>query len=295
MTLKNKLVVFGVMVLSAFLWACGSSKEEHKMIGAPRLELYWQTDTLLTTCESALYDADAGVIYVSNINQNPWGIDSNGFIAKLDTTGKITDLKWATGVSGPKGMGISNGKLYVNDIDRMVAFDLETAQFVEAYPVAGKSDLNDISVSATGEVFSSGSASAAVYHLKDGVFKVYKETGYDRLNGLCAQEEGLYFVTSKDQYFGVIKPDLSVEILTEGIGQGDGLIRLSNGDFISSAWNGEIYHIAAKDWKKTLLLDTKKMGMNTADIEYIPESNLLLVPTFFKNRLKAYKLIWDKQ
>jgi hypothetical protein len=38
------------------------------------------------------------------------------------------------------------------------------------------------------------------------------------------------------------------------------------------------------------LLRTKDTGYNTADIEYVPEMKLLLVPTFFKNSVIAYKL-----
>jgi hypothetical protein len=38
-----------------------------------------------------------------------------------------------------------------------------------------------------------------------------------------------------------------------------------------------------------LLLDTNESSQ-TADIGYIPEENLVLVPTFFSNKVVAYKL-----
>ncbi|MBD3241028.1 MAG: hypothetical protein GF331_10620 [Chitinivibrionales bacterium] len=39
-----------------------------------------------------------------------------------------------------------------------------------------------------------------------------------------------------------------------------------------------------------LLLDTRKDKVNAADIEYIPDRQLLLVPTFFDDRVVACRL-----
>ena len=41
----------------------------------------------------------------------------------------------------------------------------------------------------------------------------------------------------------------------------------------------------------TKLLDTESDGVNTADFDYSSKDNLLFVPTFFDNRVKAYKLV----
>jgi hypothetical protein len=38
------------------------------------------------------------------------------------------------------------------------------------------------------------------------------------------------------------------------------------------------------------MLDTKEIESNTADIGFIPGENIVLVPTFFKNKVAAYKL-----
>jgi hypothetical protein len=42
---------------------------------------------------------------------------------------------------------------------------------------------------------------------------------------------------------------------------------------------------------KQSLLNTKDQEKNTADIWFIQEKDLLLVPTFFDNRVVAYKLV----
>ncbi|MCB0668742.1 MAG: hypothetical protein KDC80_23120, partial [Saprospiraceae bacterium] len=59
--------------------------------------------------------------------------------------------------------------------------------------------------------------------------------------------------------------------------------------YLISNWNGEVYEITA-DWKKHMLLDTKSMNKNAADIEVIAAKNLLLVPTFFGNTVAAYNI-----
>ena len=48
------------------------------------------------------------------------------------------------------------------------------------------------------------------------------------------------------------------------------------------------------DNSKTSLLRTKEEPTNTADIEYIQESKLLFVPTFFKNCVIAFRLSEEK-
>ena len=41
----------------------------------------------------------------------------------------------------------------------------------------------------------------------------------------------------------------------------------------------------------TTLLDTRDEKINNADIAYNKESKMLFVPTFFDNRVVAYKLV----
>jgi len=38
------------------------------------------------------------------------------------------------------------------------------------------------------------------------------------------------------------------------------------------------------------VLNTKDNGESAADIWFIPEKNLLLIPTFFKNKVTAYQV-----
>jgi hypothetical protein len=75
----------------------------------------------------------------------------------------------------------------------------------------------------------------------------------------------------------------------EGIDNGDGIEAVGDGGYLVSSWNGMIHYISP-DWKKTMVLDTRADSVSSADIEYIQEKNLLLIPTFFKNKVRAYEV-----
>ena len=114
----------------AFLAVACSPKTEQQQTetglqnSSPSLEQVWASDTLLRTPESVLYDREREVIYVSNINMNPWEKDGNGFLSRMDLEGHILDLQWVTGLSAPKGMGILGNALFVADIAEVVEIDL---------------------------------------------------------------------------------------------------------------------------------------------------------------------------
>src|SRR5690606_42090847 len=76
--------------------------------------------------------------------------------------------------------------------------------------------------------------------------------------------------------------------INEVVSGGDGLVIIDDNTYIASRCKGETYLI--KDGKEYLLLDTTGEGSNTADIDYIADENLVLVPTFQKNRVAAYTL-----
>ncbi|WP_136481441.1 YncE family protein [Cognatitamlana onchidii] len=286
-----------VLCLGVFFFvSCGkrktvtNAKPEEKTAFKPTLELLWKTDTLLTTSESVLYDPVKDIIYVSNVNNSPWDKDGNGFISTINTKGEITNLKWMEGLSGPKGMGIHNGKLYVNDIDRVVEIDIEKQKVTNEFFVEGNPQLNDITVG-NGSVYISGSGSDAIYKIVDNEITEVAKDSLGRLNGLLHQKEGIYYATSASHNFGLYNRDSKTfNTLVSGIGHGDGVVRLDNNDFIVSSWQGQIFYINGENWTKTLILDTRDHGMNAADIDYIPSNRTLLVPTFFDNRVLAYKV-----
>ena len=44
------------------------------------------------------------------------------------------------------------------------------------------------------------------------------------------------------------------------------------------------------DGKNELILNTKTPKINLADFEYIPDKKMLVIPTFYNNRLMMYQV-----
>ena len=252
-----------------------------------KLVKVWDSGPVLKTPESVLYDDDRGVIYVSNINENPWEKDENGYISVLTPNGKVKTSEWVKGMSAPKGMGILDGKLYVADIDQLVEIDIAAGKIVKKYPANGATSLNDVDVCKDGTIFVSDSNTGNVFALKDGEFKVWLENAdMGRINGLFA-ENGKLYVGSDNIYQVDIKTKNVIEFKSN-CGGVDGLEKDNNGNFIFSNWPGRIYYLQGD--KMTKMIDSTKENINTADIGFAKKLNLVLVPTFFDNRVVAYKI-----
>jgi outer membrane protein assembly factor BamB len=266
--------------------------EDAVEIPAYRLELVWASDTLLKTPESVCFDKERKVLYISNVNLNPWEKDGNGFISKMDLSGNIIELEWVQNLHGPKGMGISNGSLFIADIDEIVKANIETGEITDRFSVEGNPDLNDITVGEDGTVYITGSGSNKIYALKNGeVTEFLAGSADERFNGLYWEKSRLLLITSGSSQFKAIDWDTkSVSIISESMGHGDGIVSVGEGAYLTSSWAGAIFHVAS-DGTTTRLLNTEADSLNTADFDYSAADNLLFVPTFFDNRVMAYKLV----
>jgi sugar lactone lactonase YvrE len=256
------------------------------------LEKVWATDSLLKTPESVIYDKDRDILYVSNVNENPWEKDGNGFISKLSTSGKILDLEWVSRFNGPKGMAIVENILYVADLDEIGLIDIEKGEVLKIIKVEGASGLNDITPDKKGGVFISDSNGGKIYQYSGGDVSTFHEDAPGRPNGLFVDQGKLLVAFSEAADFVSYDPETKEKsVITSGIGHGDGITPTNEKEtYLVSDWQGEIF-IITPDGNKQSLLKTKDQGQNTADIWFILEKELLLVPTFFDNRVVAYKLV----
>lgn len=257
----------------------------------PTLTRVWESDTTLKTPESVLYDAANDVLYVSNIGGvPPTKKDGDGYISKLSPDGKIITLKWATGFDAPKGLGLLGNTLYVTDIDRLKAVDIKTGKTINTWKVTGATFLNDVATTVDSVVYFTDSDKSTIHELRKGKLSVVKtDTTFGGTNGIFVYGNDLYLAgMNSGGVFKMNMGDKSIVKLASGIGAGDGIERYQDG-WIVSNWNGEIHHIDSEG-KVTELLDTQDAKLNTADIEVIEERNLLLIPTFFGNKVVAYSL-----
>jgi len=251
----------------------------------------WRTDTVLLVPESVLYDRTRNILYVSNLNYEPRKKDGNGSVAQMSVDGKILNLKWIEGLSSPKGMALVGDTLFAADVDEVVVMDVNRGQIVRKVTIDGIKMINDITSDANGDLYISDTDANRIYKYSKGVLSVWMSEGLNGPNGLLAEKDRLLVASQGSQDF--VSVDLMTRAktsLAQGVGRGDGIAFTGiPGYYVVTDWSGEIFMINP-DNTKVSLLNTKDQQSNTADIEYIPELKLLLVPTFFKKSVVAFKL-----
>jgi sugar lactone lactonase YvrE len=272
----------------AVIAACAPPKESVKELKAPTLTLKWESDTLLTTCESVLYDKANDVLYVANIAGKPDSVDGVGSIAKLGLDGKVIDAQWVKGLNAPKGMGISNGKLYVADITNVVEIDLATGAVTNKFPVEGAVFLNDVTVDGAGKVYVSDSQGGGVSVLENGAVTSFL-SGQNGPNGLLSDGDTFLVALWNDKTLNTVDGSKQIVLKADSIENPDGIEAVGDGGYLVSSWNGKVTYVAP-DGRTKEILNTTADGVSAADIEYIQEKKLLLVPTFYKNKVMAYEL-----
>lgn len=281
--------ILPALVLLAFVIACSPKTETTTTVATvPTLTKLWETDTVLTTCESVLFDESNNVLYVANIAGQPDQKDGNGSISKVTLDGKVENAQWVTGLDAPKGMGISNGKLYVADIDQIREIDPATGAITKSIPVEGAQFLNDVTVDAAGKVYVSDMNTGKILVMENGAVSEYL-TGQDHPNGLFAEEGRILMALWNPKTLTAIDGNKQVLALADSIDNPDGIEAVGDGGYLVSSWNGVITYVDAAG-STTKILDTSADQVSAADIEYIPSKNLLLIPTFFKNKVTAYQL-----
>lgn len=290
-----KKILF-IVLTAMLIFSCNSPKPADSQTSEPVKPEYtltelWKTDTILSTCESVLFDEERQVLFVSCINGAPADKNGTGYIAMLDLDGNVKSLEWLSGLNAPKGMGIYGDKLYVADIDEVVLIDIQEAKIIEKIPVEGGSFLNDIAIDKDGTVYFTDSDTGWVWKYKDGSMEAWVTEGLERPNGLYIENSRVLLTSSKSSDLKIIdKADASYKTVTSEIGHGDGVeFTGKEGHYIISSWSGEVF-LVLPDFSKISLLQTSEQKINSADIGFNIKDQVVYIPTFFDNRVVAYKL-----
>lgn len=277
--------------------ACQPTKQKEERIQAPEkvkaptLSKVWETDSTLQTPESVIYDEFREVLYVSNINAvPPTAKDNDGYISIISTDGEIIEREWVTEISAPKGMGIVDSSLFVTNIDEIVEIDIPSGVIIARYPIEGGAFLNDISVTNDEEIYISDTGTNTIHILNNGDVRTWlNDSTLVGPNGLLHQGSHIMVASYFGDEFSRIDINTKMrEVISDSIPGGDGIVAYEEHYFVSN-WNGEV-HFVDNLGNRTLVLDTKAQELNAADICYLPEKKLLLIPTFFGNTVAAYEV-----
>jgi sugar lactone lactonase YvrE len=255
-----------------------------------KLTQLWESEATLKVPESVRFDAKRKVLYVANIDGQPWEVDGKGSIGKVGLDGKVIAAEWITGFDCPKGMALSddNETLYVADAGGIVVVDIDAGKVTNKIAIPGSQRLNDL-VNEKGTLYVSDSGGKKVFVVKDGKPSVYlDETVLKGPNGLLVHEGALLVLDNES--VNRVKKDKSLEVLASGMPGGvDGIENVKGDEFIVSVWSGAVWYVHAGG-EKQLLFDGKAVDTKTADIGWDPATKTVYVPTFFKNTVVAYKV-----
>jgi sugar lactone lactonase YvrE len=276
-----------------FLAACGGSSdkkttEQADSAKTPELVLKWESDSSLKVPESVLFDKAAQVLYVSNIDgTNPWEADGKGSIGKVGLDGKVIAAEWVSGLHGPKGMGMFNGKLYVADLGNIVVIDIAAGKIEKSIPIEGATGLNDISIDPNGVIYVTEYLAKKLYKVSNEKAELIAEN-LTQPNGVLYHNNELFLLDGTGMF--KVNADKSLAKIADGMEGGlDGIENIEGNNFIVSCWEGALWHVNT-DGTKHLLMDTRAEKRSTADIGFDPATKTVYVPTFFRNTVVAYEL-----
>jgi sugar lactone lactonase YvrE len=269
---------------------------------APELTKLWETKADFKLPESVIYDKENDILYVSNMQDDPFKKDKNGFISKVDLDGNILKLKWVKGLNAPKGLAISKGKLYVGDVDQLVEIDIKKGKVSNKYDAIGAALLNDVAADTKGNIYVSDTFTDTIYRLNTfgQLTKWLYSPELQAPNGLH-YEKGQLIVGSwghpTDGWAAAEVGHLKtislktkkIKSLGNGkaVGNLDGVESDGNGAYYVADWvGGKLLHIQRNGRFKEVL----KLSQGVADHEIIHEKNIIIIPMMLEGKLIAYKI-----
>jgi sugar lactone lactonase YvrE len=282
--------VFFGLVLTLILCTAASA--------APKL--LWEVKGLAQP-ESVVQDPATGSIYVTNIAGAIMQKDGNGFIARLRPDGTIIEREWVKGLNAPTGMALHDRTLFVADVDELIEINVASGEITKRHEAKGAVFLNDVAVGEDGAVYVSDTPMNTIWRFKDGSFEPWlANDDLNGPNGLLPQGDKLIVASfgklpgegQKQELGGLLVVDLedqSVSKLGSGepIGNLDGLQLLQPGVYLVTDWAaGVLYRVDAKGKADRLI----KLSKGSADLSYLPDKKIVLIPIMLNNALVAYAL-----
>ena len=259
----------------------------------------WKVNEGLSKPESVVYDVQRHVLYLSNINGQGGDKDGNGYITKLAMDGTILSKMWVSGLHAPKGLAIANSTLYAADIDVLVAIDPDTGKIKARYAAKGAKFLNDVTIDSAGHVYVSDSHTSALYKLSGTDLQVWlQDDDIQQPNGLYATADALIVAAgdrTADQP-GNARYLQRVSLSTKAIrpvtdrtpiGSLDAAVPDGNGGYFLTDWSAGTLMYYTPATGPTLL---QRFGKGTADLHYVPHTQMLFLPVMMSHELIALRV-----
>jgi len=253
----------------------------------------WETEAVFTVPESVVYDPKREVLYVTNFDQaarNTTGPEQ--YISKLSPEGEILEMKYIDSLDNPLGMQIYNDKLFVAEKGGFAIINLNTTKVEQRIDLPEAMFPNDLEIDKQGRVYISDSRKNVIWICENGTCEIWLE-GKEILdpNTLRIIDNKLFVGNSGDQWLKAFDLDSKKMELIADMGPGfiDGIRVMQNGDLLVSVWQGYLFRVT-KDGQVTKVLDLHNNGIYIADFEYVQETQMLYIPSFYLNKVVAFKV-----
>jgi sugar lactone lactonase YvrE len=259
----------------------------------------WSVTEGMDSPESVYYDASSGFVFSSQIGGDASAKDDNGRIVKLTLDGRVVDANWAKGLDAPKGLRAYQGTLYVADIDQVVGFDITSGRETSRVRIADAKFLNDLCTGPDGAIYTTDSFANRVWVVRNGVASLFSDAPQLELpNGILVDGNKVVVATdgrpgrggggTPGSLFAIdITTKALAQVTTQSIGTPDGLESDGRGGYVvSDVGGGRIFHVTASGDVRQVL----KVDRQPADISFVADRKLLLVPHLGLNRVSAYEL-----
>jgi hypothetical protein len=232
---------------------------------------------------------------VSNIGETPDGQPHNGdgYVSVVSLDGELITEKYIDGLNDPKGMDIYKDTLWINDRDAIVQWDIASSDIVKRFELPNIVFLNDIGVGPGGEVFSNDADGHKVLTLNEGDWEVFWDnTEKQRPNGIWVESDRILLAMNwSHQFVALDRKTKEQTVLLDEIGAGDGIEPVGNGDYLVTDYLGRVFYLSPEG-EGTVIMDSRDDKL-TADLEYIADQQLVIIPRHRNHTIAAYRLVWE--
>jgi hypothetical protein len=242
--------------------------------------------------ESVAYDVKREVFYASNYGSGGSPAQRTGTVARLGLAGDVREADWVSGLAGPLGMAVLGDTLYVVENDGVAMVDLNAGAISSRVPCPGATMPNDLDVAPSGDAYVSDSQAGVIYRVHGGVCAPWHQ-GWPlaRPNGVLVDGDRLVVGDMSDDTLYVFRlADATLDAIVElPPGVVDGVERDGRGNWIVSLYEGQVVRVSPSGAYE-VLVDTTAAGIGCADLEFVQELGLAVVPTFTGNGVMAFRV-----
>jgi len=264
------------------------SEEPVASSSVPHLQPLWIA-TGFSEPEGVALSPD-GAYFISNVGGEEVARDGAGWISKVAANGEIITERFIDGLNAPKGMAVSDGFLYVADIDEVRTFDAVSGEAGAVIPIPGGVFLNDATVWQD-EIYVSDSGTGRIWRLSAEGPVVWREgEDLNGVNGLLGDGARMLISTMTSGALIEATADGGSRDIANGMADADGIGIVPQefgGGYLVSAWPGEIYHVS-DGGAVTSLRNTRDAGVLQNDLTVF--GDVVVVPNWVPGTVTAWRL-----